>query len=358
MKVLKIILLVIVVSVVLAAITVYSGLFNFAADEPHWGFTTRLIETARERSIERQADDVKVPDNLQDAKLVTNGAGEYAEMCTGCHLAPGMKDTEMRAGLYPKPPNLGEHGAHRTPAQQFWIIKHGLKMSGMPAWGLTHDDERIWSMVAFLRKLPELTPAAYKELVASGGGGHHHDGMEHGDSEAKASGEEKAHEHPNTESRAGAPPPEKSPAKPHDHSTHSHAPKPAPVQLPPAALNAAETVDSFQKRLAQGDTNGAAQLLDPSVLIYEGGGAEKSRDEYASHHLKSDADFLKDAEVRQLSRTGNAVGDFAWVATESELKSVGAKPIGLITTETMILQRGPDGWRVKHIHWSSRPKKK
>jgi len=158
--------------------------------------------------------------------------------------------------------------------------------------------------------------------------------MEHDDAEAKASGEEKAHEH------------------------HSHEPKPAPVQLPPAALNAAETVDSFQKRLAQGDTNAAAQLLDPSVLIYEGGGAEKSRDEYASHHLKSDADFLKDAEVRQLSRTGNAVGDFAWIATESELKSAGAKPLDLITTETMVLQRGPDGWRVKHIHWSSRPKKK
>jgi ketosteroid isomerase-like protein len=123
-------------------------------------------------------------------------------------------------------------------------------------------------------------------------------------------------------------------------------------------LNAAETVDSFQKRLAQGDTNGAAQLLDPAVLIFEGGGAEKSRDEYAAHHLKSDAEFLKNAEVRQLSRTGNGVGDFAWVATESELKATGAKPVDLITTETMILQRGPDGWRVAHIHWSSRPKRK
>lgn len=358
MKMLKAILLVSVAFVLFAAIAVYSGLFNVAADEPHWGLTTRLLETARERSIGRQAGEVKVPDNLQDAKLVINGAGEYAEMCTGCHLAPGMKDTEMRVGLYPKPPTLTERGAQRTPAQQFWIIKHGLKMTGMPAWGLTHDDERIWSMVAFLRKLPALTPTAYQELVESNGGGHQHDDKEHDDSNTKTSQNEKAHEHSDAESRAEARPQEKAEAKPHDHSAHSHAPKPASVQLPSAALSAAETVDSFQKRLAQGDTNGAAQLLDASVLIYEGGGAEKSRDEYASHHLESDAEFLKDAEVRQLSRTGNTVGDLAWVATESELTSAGAKPLDLITTETMILQRGPDGWRVKHIHWSSRPKKR
>lgn len=340
MKLLKFAVLSAAIAVVLAAIGVYSGVFNVAADEPHWGLTHRIIEMLRERSIESRSDEIKVAANLDDPKVIAGGAGEYAEMCTGCHLAPGMEDTEMRAGLYPKPPDLAELGAQRTPAQQFWIIKHGLKMTGMPAWGLTHEDERIWSMVAFLRKLPELTPAAYQELVESGGG-HPHNGKGHED----------------TETKAEARPEENAPAKPH-HSTHSHAAEHAPVQLSPAAFDAAETVDSFQKRLALGDTNGAAQLLDPSVLIYEGGAAEKSREEYASHHLKSDAEFMKDAEVRQLSRTGNAVGDFAWVATESELKSGGAKPLDLITTETMILQRGPDGWRVKHIHWSSRAKKK
>ena len=97
-------------------------------------------------------------------------------MCTGCHLAPGMRDTEMRVGLYPKPPNLSEHGVHRKPAEAFWVIKHGLKMTGMPAWGATHDDQRIWSLVAFLQKLPELSASQYKEMVAEeGGSGHTHD---------------------------------------------------------------------------------------------------------------------------------------------------------------------------------------
>lgn len=358
MKILKFAVLAVVGTVVLAAIGVYSGVFNVAADEPHWGLTHRFIETLRERSIASRSDEIKVAANLDDPKVIANGAGEYAEMCTGCHLAPGMEDTEIRKGLYPIPPNLAEQGADRSAAQQFWIIKHGLKMSGMPAWGVTHDDERIWSMVAFVRTLPKLTPAAYQELIESGGGGHHHDeaeGDEH--SGAAESDETPPHDHSHNESKETGSENE-APAKPHDHSSHSHASKSAAVQLPPGALNAAETVDSFQKRLAQGDTRGAAQLLDPAVLIYESGGAEKSRDEYASHHLQSDSAFLKQAEVRQLSRTGNAVGDFAWVATESEIKITGTKPMDLITTETMVLQREADGWRVTHIHWSSQPKKK
>jgi mono/diheme cytochrome c family protein/ketosteroid isomerase-like protein len=352
MKAVKISVLILAALIVLAAIGVYSGLYNFAADDSHWGLTTRIIETARERSIASRSDEISVPANLQDAKVIASGAGEYAEMCTGCHLAPGMKDTEMRAGLYPKPPNLVDHGAHRAAAQQFWIIKHGLKMTGMPAWGLTHDDERIWSMVAFLRKLPELTPEAYRELVESGEGGHHHDENSGGD-HADVSGE-KAHEHGPAEGT------DKSSAAPaaHEHApgTKAHEHKSEQSTLPPAAVNPAATVDRFQSLLAKGDTAAAAKILDSMVLIYEGGQAEKSREEYASHHLQADAKFLKGATVRVLSRTGDSKGDLAWVATESELTTSGAKAASLITTETMILKRDAQGWHIAHIHWSSRQK--
>ncbi len=155
-----------VVVVLLGAAFVYSGIFNVAADEPHWSVTRRLLETTRERSIALRAREVGAPPSLEDPELVAMGAEEYGEMCTGCHLAPGMKDSEIRAGLYPKPPNLVEHGKDRTPAQDFWIVKHGLKMTGMPAWGATHDDRTIWSMVAFLQKLPQLSSAQYRELIA------------------------------------------------------------------------------------------------------------------------------------------------------------------------------------------------
>jgi Cytochrome C oxidase, cbb3-type, subunit III len=75
-----------------------------------------------------------------------------------------MKRTEISQGLYPRAPEL-RHGTDLTPAEQFWIVKHGVKMTGMPAWGITHDDELLWDVVAFVRKLPELTPEQYETLV-------------------------------------------------------------------------------------------------------------------------------------------------------------------------------------------------
>jgi mono/diheme cytochrome c family protein len=178
MKTLRTVLITLAVLAAIALAACYGGLFNMAGDDHHWGMTARVIETMRDRNVARQARDVVVPKNLADEKLVASGASEYAEMCTGCHLAPGMKDTEMRKGLYPMPPNLAQPGALRPAAEQFWIVKHGLKMTGMPAWGLTHGDERIWSMVAFLRKLPSLSPGQYQELSESGEGHHHHEDMD------------------------------------------------------------------------------------------------------------------------------------------------------------------------------------
>ena len=104
-------------------------------------------------------------------------------MCTGCHLAPGVGDNEMRQGLYPQPPNLSQP-RDRSPAQSFWIIKHGLKMSGMPAWGVTHDDEAIWGLVAFLQQLPTMDAADYAALTQDDGeADHDHDAHEHGEQE-------------------------------------------------------------------------------------------------------------------------------------------------------------------------------
>jgi mono/diheme cytochrome c family protein len=77
-----------------------------------------------------------------------------------------MKRTEISRGLYPRAPEL-RRGSRLTPAEEFWVVKHGLKMSGMPAWGVMHDDELLWSVVAFLQKLPELTPDQYQTLIKS-----------------------------------------------------------------------------------------------------------------------------------------------------------------------------------------------
>lgn len=150
---------------VLAGVVVYigSGGYDVGADAPHWEITRKMMEAVRNRSIAVRANRIEVPD-LQDEQLVVKGAGQYAAMCANCHLAPEQKDSEIRPGLYPKPPNLTEQRI--DPRTAFWVTKHGLKMSGMPAWGLGHDDAAIWSIVAFVTKLPGLSAEHYKDMVA------------------------------------------------------------------------------------------------------------------------------------------------------------------------------------------------
>lgn len=160
---------VIVVVIVLGLIAIgaglygWLGLYNIGADVHHWRAAYDALRIVRDRSIRQHAKSLKVPD-LEDPRLILKGAGQYAAMCTECHLAPGANDSELRAGLYPQPPNLSR--TRVDPREAFWVIKHGIKMSGMPAWGKTHDDATIWSMVAFIEKLPGMVPQQYKAIIA------------------------------------------------------------------------------------------------------------------------------------------------------------------------------------------------
>jgi mono/diheme cytochrome c family protein len=172
MTTLKICLVVAVAAIAFAALFVYSGAFDVAADTPHSALVYAVMETVRDRSIAVRIKGIEVPP-LDDPKLIADGGQHYAEMCVDCHLAPGAKESEIREGLYPQPPNLTEH-MHASSAEMFWVIKHGIKMSAMPAWGKTHDDRSIWGIVAFLQKLPEFTPDQYQALVARNGEADHH----------------------------------------------------------------------------------------------------------------------------------------------------------------------------------------
>jgi mono/diheme cytochrome c family protein len=133
------------------------------------------METVRDRSIAGHASGIAVPE-LDDESLIRAGAGNYDAMCTGCHLKPGLEKTEQSDGLYPAPPDLS-HDRIDDPAAAFWVIKHGIKMTGMPAWGKSMDDEYIWGMVAFLQQLPDMSRDRYDELVKTSGG-HQHAGAD------------------------------------------------------------------------------------------------------------------------------------------------------------------------------------
>jgi mono/diheme cytochrome c family protein len=180
----------------LGAVFIYAGIYNIGADAPHASTTTTLIEGLRERSIAVRARNIKVPANLDSAERIAGGAGLYAEMCTGCHLGPGMAPTEMSQGLYPQAP-VFKGKSEQSPREQFWAIKHGIKMTAMPAWGVTHNDDLIWNMVAFLQKLPSMSQADYDKIVSSAPAGHDEmmegmDGMAGSHHDAPTKGEKPA----------------------------------------------------------------------------------------------------------------------------------------------------------------------
>jgi len=166
-------MLVVVVGLVAGVGAVFGlGGYNVAADAPHWAATDYLFGEIRQRSIAAHSGAVQPPADLDAEKRIGKGAVGYAEMCAGCHLSPGVVNTELREGLYPQPPDLVKTPA-RDPKHAFWVIKHGIKMTGMPAWGRSHKDDQIWSMVAFLRKLPDLSPQRYGALTAGAKPGEH-----------------------------------------------------------------------------------------------------------------------------------------------------------------------------------------
>jgi mono/diheme cytochrome c family protein len=165
------VLLLLLVLAGFAGVFIYVGAYNIAADAPHWRWVYNTLDTVREQSIAARSREIKAPADLNSPKRIAAGAGLYQEMCTGCHVGPGLERSEMSQGLYPPAPELAR-GIKHTPEQTFWIIKHGVKLTAMPAWGKTHDDDLIWDMVAFLQQLPKMNPQQYQAAVESAPEGH------------------------------------------------------------------------------------------------------------------------------------------------------------------------------------------
>jgi mono/diheme cytochrome c family protein len=150
-------------SMIGAAVFIGSGVYDIGADDHHTKLVLATIEELRERSISVRADSIAAP-RLEDPAKIAAGAARYSTLCVGCHLAPGVAKSGLRPGLYPHPPNLAQEDT-RDARRAFWTIKHGIKMSAMPAWGKSLDDAAIWDIVAFVRQLPTMSPDTYRLLV-------------------------------------------------------------------------------------------------------------------------------------------------------------------------------------------------
>ena len=205
-------LVLLVVAGVLAFI--YSGIYDVGASTPHGSLSGWLMQTTMHASVERRAVRVDVPD-LDDRSLVLAGMNDFEQMCVQCHGAPGRGPALVGKGLNPPAPDLSESAGEMTAAELFWVTKHGIRMTGMPAWGETHADEALWPVVAFMRRLPELDEAEYAAMLESARGmGHHADGP--AGSGASQTGEESPHSHDQSSDM------QQGNETAHDHGAHEH----------------------------------------------------------------------------------------------------------------------------------------
>jgi mono/diheme cytochrome c family protein len=157
-----------------------SGRMDVAADDTHWPITDRVLETIRSNSVTRQARDISpaLPD-LADTDLLYEAVVGFEDMCAACHTPPGDSPTALSRGLNPPASDLADAAKKRTPAELFWVTKHGIRMTGMPAWGPTHSDEELWPIIALIIRFPDFADDDYANLLAAareaGVEHHHHD---------------------------------------------------------------------------------------------------------------------------------------------------------------------------------------
>lgn len=179
MKIIATTIAVIIILIVAFLVFIYSGVYNIAATEPHSGIERRILLTTMEQSVRSHAKGIDVPP-LEEESVIQTDVYHYEEMCVICHGAPGVEPSEIGKGLSPEPPDLAEEieEGEWNSAELFWITKHGIKMTGMPAFGPTHSDEELWGIVAFLKRLPDLSPEEYQTMVKASEGVQH--GHEHG----------------------------------------------------------------------------------------------------------------------------------------------------------------------------------
>lgn len=141
-----------------------SGWYNPAALDPHPSWMSRIIEVALREGVQHYSQGIEPPP-LDDDGLANRAAGNFANRCEVCHGAPGIPRDQPGLAMYPVPPDLAIAVPEWTPGELYWILENGIKLSGMPAWGPTHRSDELWALVAFILRLPDMTPEEYRRVT-------------------------------------------------------------------------------------------------------------------------------------------------------------------------------------------------
>jgi mono/diheme cytochrome c family protein len=175
MKFLAGVVLTLLIGLAVCGFVLGTGRFNVAATAPP-DFTDKLAPWVLDKSIERRARDI-TDAVARDPGAVGRGMSHYRENCLPCHGAPGVDAAEFPEGMNPTPPDIDSPTLqHATDAELFWVIKNGIRMTGMPAFGVNHKDEEIRDIVAFVRHATQITDAERQALKTGAGLEEHHHG--------------------------------------------------------------------------------------------------------------------------------------------------------------------------------------
>jgi cytochrome c553 len=147
-----------------AVLFAWSGLYDIAASGGHWKIVERFLEFGMRNSVTTNARGIEVPE-LDSPDLIRLGAGHFHRGCAFCHGAPGMPVNPIAERMLPAPPDLVTSMRSWRVQELFWIVKHGFKYTGMPAWVAIERDDEIWAVAAFLKTLPTLNAESYRDLA-------------------------------------------------------------------------------------------------------------------------------------------------------------------------------------------------
>ena len=144
-------------------IVMYTGAYNVAASAPHSAIENWILTTTMQNSVQRRAGDVAAPARITEDQ-VRRGFSQFRDSCVYCHGAPGVDATDWAQAIRPEPPYLPDVLRGRTPAQLFWIVRNGINMTAMPAFGKHLSDQEVWGVVGFIQRLPGMSAEEYARL--------------------------------------------------------------------------------------------------------------------------------------------------------------------------------------------------
>lgn len=174
MRLLAALCVVLIAVIAAGAVYFFGGFYDVAASPPGNPLIEWAVKNIRSASIEKHSQAPPTPSWFDDPKTVRAGAQEFTEEgCVRCHGAPGRKPDKFVEGMNPKPPGLAKASAPDAPGKVFWIVKHGIRMTGMPEFGSHASDDEVWRAVAFVKHLKQVTPTEYKAWSGSGDAAEH-----------------------------------------------------------------------------------------------------------------------------------------------------------------------------------------